>query len=167
MVRDMASRWKANHMNKLVTLTLTDNECLCLRMALNATAIEWGDKASAARIAGNDVDADTCQRIRADYHRLWDMVNEAQEAPGRVQDWVYRRPARETPDPLIAECENADAGAKLAAALKAAPDTRLALFDADAVNAAVEYLDLAHGDSNPDVNAIVWRLTRDAVRAPQ
>lgn len=80
-------------MDKLVTLTLTDTDCLSLRLALNATAMEWGDKASVARKAGDDVDAATCERIRSDYHRLWDMVNEAQEAPGRVQDWNYRQPA--------------------------------------------------------------------------
>jgi hypothetical protein len=85
MARDMASRWKANHMTKLVKLELTDTDCLSLRLALNATAMEWGDKASAARKAGNDVDAATMERIRSDYHRLWDMVNVAQEAPGRVR----------------------------------------------------------------------------------
>jgi hypothetical protein len=82
-------------MDKLVTLELTDTDCLSLRLALNAHAMEWGDKASAARKAGDDVDAATCERIRSDYHRLWDMVNEAQEARGRVQDWTYRRAARE------------------------------------------------------------------------
>jgi len=67
-------------MNKLVKLELTDTDCLNMRLALNAHAMEWGDKASAARNAGEDQDAATCERIRADYHRLWDMVNEAQEA---------------------------------------------------------------------------------------
>lgn len=67
-------------MIKLVTLTLTDNDCLSLRLALNATAMEWGDKASAARHAGNDLDARTCESIRSDYHRLWEAVNVAQEA---------------------------------------------------------------------------------------
>jgi hypothetical protein len=80
-------------MSKLVKLELTDTDCLSLRLALNAHAMEWGDKASVARKAGDDVDAATCERVRSDYHRLWDMVNEAQEAPGRVQDWIYRRPA--------------------------------------------------------------------------
>lgn len=80
-------------MAKLVKLELTDTDCLSLRLALNATAMEWGDKASAARKAGDDVDAATCERVRSDYHRLWDMVNVAQEARGRVQDWTYRRPA--------------------------------------------------------------------------
>ena len=78
-------------MAKLVKLSLTDSECLNMRFALNAAATEWGDKASAARNAGDDVDAATCERIRSDYHRLWDMVNEAQEAGGRVHDWLYRR----------------------------------------------------------------------------
>jgi|HubBroStandDraft_4_1064222.scaffolds.fasta_scaffold13930_8 hypothetical protein len=80
-------------MAKLVKLELTDTECLSVRMALNECGMAWGDKASAARNAGNDEDAATCERIRADYGRLWDMVNEAQEAPGRVQDWTYRRAA--------------------------------------------------------------------------
>jgi hypothetical protein len=79
-------------MSKLVKLELTDTECLSVRMALNECAMAWGDKASAARNAGNDEDAATCERIRADYGRLWNMVNVAQEARGRVQDWLYRRP---------------------------------------------------------------------------
>jgi hypothetical protein len=95
MARDNPVTWKANHMDKLVTLTLTDSDCLSLRLALNATAMEWGDKASAARKAGDDVDAATCERIRSDYHRLWDVVNVAQEARGRVRDWLYRREAPE------------------------------------------------------------------------
>jgi len=127
-------------MTKLVTLTLTDTDCLSLRLALNATAMEWGDKASAARHAGNDVDAATCERVRSDYHRLWDMVNVAQEAPGRVQDWNYRQPST---------------------------DARLAWFDVDAVGKAIEYLDLAHGESNADVNGVIERLYAGArVDAP-
>lgn len=78
-------------MNKLVTLVLTDTDCLSLRLALNATAIDWGEKASAARKAGNDEDAATCERVRSDYHRLWDVVNVAQEAGGRQPDWLARR----------------------------------------------------------------------------
>ena len=65
---------------KLVTLTLTDDDCLNVRMALNATAMHWGELATEARQKGDKVDADTCERIRSDYHRLWDMVNEAQES---------------------------------------------------------------------------------------
>jgi hypothetical protein len=82
-------------MTKLVTLTLTDEECLDVRMALNATAIHWGEMATVARNEGRKVDADTCERIRSGYHRLWEAVNVAQEA-----------------------------------AAKAAPDARLAWFDA-------------------------------------
>jgi hypothetical protein len=80
-------------MAKLVKLELTDSDCLSLRLALNATAMEWGEKASAHRANGEDLDARTCESIRSDYHRLWDMVNVAQEARGRVHDWTYRRPA--------------------------------------------------------------------------
>jgi hypothetical protein len=80
-------------MSKLVTLTLTDDDCLYVRMALNATAMHWGELATAARNKGDETGAASCERIRSDYHRLWDMVNEAQEAPGRVQDWTYRRAA--------------------------------------------------------------------------
>ena len=110
-------------MDKLVTLVLTDDDCLNVRMALNATAMHWGELATEARQKGEQVDADTCERIRSDYHRLWDAVNAAQET-----------------------------------AKSAAPDARLAWFDADAVSGAIEYLDLAHGDSNPDVNAVIARL---------
>jgi hypothetical protein len=65
---------------KLVTLTLTEADCLNMRMALNATAIHWGEVATAARNDGRQIDADTCERIRSDYHRLWELVNVAQEA---------------------------------------------------------------------------------------
>ena len=66
-------------MTKLVKLELTDTDCLSLRLALNAAAMQWGDKASTARKAGDDVDAATCERIRSDYHRLWELVNAAQD----------------------------------------------------------------------------------------
>jgi hypothetical protein len=83
---------------KLVTLTLTDDDCLNVRMALNATAIHWGEVATAARNEGRQIDADTCERIRSDYHRLWDAVNVAQEAarkaPAPAPEWRdrYGRP---------------------------------------------------------------------------
>jgi hypothetical protein len=80
-------------MTKLVTLVLTDTDCLSLRLALNAHAMEWGEKASAARKEGNEEDAATCERVRSDYHRLWDLVNVAQEAGGREPDWLARREA--------------------------------------------------------------------------
>jgi hypothetical protein len=67
-------------MTKLVKLELTDTDCLSLRLALNAAAMQWGDKASTARKAGDGVDAATCELIRSDYHRLWELVNAAQEA---------------------------------------------------------------------------------------
>ena len=66
-------------MTKLVNLTLTDDDCLNVRMALNATAIHWGERATAARNEGDRIGADTCERIRSDYHRLWELVNAAQE----------------------------------------------------------------------------------------
>jgi hypothetical protein len=93
MARDNPVTWKANHMSKLVKLALTDDECLSVRMALNECSMAWGERASVARNAGNDEEAATCERIRSGYGRLWDMVNEAQEAPGRVHDWLYRRDA--------------------------------------------------------------------------
>jgi hypothetical protein len=67
-------------MAKLVNLTLTEADCLNMRMALNATAIHWGELATAARNEGRKVDADTCERIRTEYHQLWEAVNVAQEA---------------------------------------------------------------------------------------
>ena len=67
-------------MTKLVTLTLTDDDCLNVRLALNATAMEWGDKASAHRASGAEFDARVCEQIRSEYHRLWELVNVAQEA---------------------------------------------------------------------------------------
>jgi hypothetical protein len=67
-------------MHKLVNLTLTDADCFNMRMALNITAIEWGEKANAARVAGELERAATCERIRTEYHLLWEKVNAAQEA---------------------------------------------------------------------------------------
>lgn len=92
-------------MAKLVTLTLTDGECLTVRMALNAAGIEWGNKAAAARAAGDDVDADTCERLRADHGRLWELVQGAQQAGGRQPDWLARREAgaKTPPDAHIAD----------------------------------------------------------------
>ena len=66
-------------MAKLVNLTLTDDDCLNVRMALNATAMHWGELATVARNEGDRIGADTCERIRSDYHRLWELVNAAQE----------------------------------------------------------------------------------------
>jgi hypothetical protein len=67
-------------MDKLVvTLLLTDDEALSMRLALNAHAMSWGERASEARELGKDVDAATCERIRTSYHHLWDKVNLAQE----------------------------------------------------------------------------------------
>jgi hypothetical protein len=108
-------------MTKLVALTLTDEDCLNVRMALNATAMHWGELATEARQKGDRDGADTCERIRSSYHRLWDAVNAAQEA-------------------------------------HAAREAQMVWVDADAVSGAIEYLDLAHGDSNPDVNAVIARL---------
>ena len=67
-------------MSKIVTLTMTDDDCLNMRLALNAAAMNWGDKASAHRDRGEDFDARVCERIRSEYHRLWELVNVAQEA---------------------------------------------------------------------------------------
>jgi hypothetical protein len=87
-------------MSKLVNLTLTEADCLNIRMALNAAAIHWGEVATAARNEGRPVDADTCERIRTEYHQLWEAVNAAQEAapdtapapelPPRVSDWAHQ-----------------------------------------------------------------------------
>jgi hypothetical protein len=68
-------------MDKLVNLTLTDDECVDVRMALNCAAMSWGDRASAALARGDKIDADTCQNIRSGYHQLWEKVAAAQEAP--------------------------------------------------------------------------------------
>jgi hypothetical protein len=76
-------------MTKLVTLTLTDSDCLNMRLALNAAAMDWGDKASAHRERGEDFDARVCENIRSEYHRLWDAVNAAQEAAPDA-DEAYR-----------------------------------------------------------------------------
>jgi hypothetical protein len=80
-------------MDKLVTLVLTDTDCLNVRLAVNAAAILWGDKASAHRERGEDFDARVCENIRSEYHRLWDAVNAAQEAAAKAApdaDEAYR-----------------------------------------------------------------------------
>jgi hypothetical protein len=114
-------------MNNLVTLTLTDSDCLSLRLALNAHAMHWGEVASAHRAKGEDVDAATCERIRSDYHRLWDTVNAAQEANGRAQaapEDAFDRPAD---DVARRQRNTADAYAhKPVAQPIAAPDSRKA-----------------------------------------
>lgn len=84
-----------------VTLTLTDDECLDVRMALNATSSFWGEKATAARNEGNDVDAATCERIRAKYGQLWERVHNAQrlaKAEARADD-MFASEAREATRP--------------------------------------------------------------------
>jgi hypothetical protein len=93
-------------MAKLVNLTLTEEDCLNMRMALNATAIHWGERASAYRQQGDTEQAATCEQIRSEYHRLWEAVNVAQhscasrelscggdtapELPPRVSDWAHQ-----------------------------------------------------------------------------
>jgi hypothetical protein len=66
-------------MSQIVNLTLTDHDCLNMRLALNAAAMEWGDKARAYRRLGDAEQAATCELIRSEYHRLWELVNVAQE----------------------------------------------------------------------------------------
>lgn len=74
---------------QLVTLTLTDDDCLNVRLALNATAMEWGDKASAHRASGAEFDARVCEQLRSEYHRLWEVVNVAQEAAPPVHNGFH------------------------------------------------------------------------------
>ena len=66
-------------MDKLVTLTLTDDECLDVRMALNSASMEWGERAEAARKLGNRQEAQSCEDIRAGYGALWVKVQTAQD----------------------------------------------------------------------------------------
>ena len=79
-------------MNKLVTLTLTDDEALDVRMALNAASVAWGEKAQLARASGNRQEAESCEAIRAGYGALWERVQMAQDgvrfdhkAPARLE----------------------------------------------------------------------------------
>jgi hypothetical protein len=83
-------------MTKLVTLTLTADEALDVRMALNAASMSWGERASAAREAGNYQEALSCEDIRAGYGKLWARVQMAQdgvrfdhEAPAEAADRRY------------------------------------------------------------------------------
>jgi hypothetical protein len=61
-------------MTKLVTFTMTDGEALDVRMALNAAAMDWGDRARDARERGKVQAAQSCERIRAEYGALWDRL---------------------------------------------------------------------------------------------
>ena len=88
-------------MSYTVTLTLSEDDCLNMRLALNMTACEWADKAMEHRQRGEPVDADTCERLRAKYHALWERVHDAQRAAElarreRTADDMFAREARET-----------------------------------------------------------------------
>jgi hypothetical protein len=72
-------------MDRLVTLVLTDDECLDVRMALNGASMEWGAKAEAARKLGSHQEAQSCESIRAGYGCLWEKVQTAQD--GAPYDW--------------------------------------------------------------------------------
>ena len=68
-------------MNTLsITITLSEEEALSVRLALNLTACEWADKAMEHEARGERDDYDTCQRLRAKYHALWERVHDAQRA---------------------------------------------------------------------------------------
>lgn len=84
-----------------IILTLSEEEALSVRLALNLTACEWGDKALAHIQAGEAEDAATCQRLRAKYHELWERVHSAQrlaEAEARADD-MFASEAREATRP--------------------------------------------------------------------
>ena len=59
---------------KTVHFTLTDDEALDVRMALNAAAMSWGDRAREARERGEVQAALSCERIRAELGALWDRL---------------------------------------------------------------------------------------------
>jgi hypothetical protein len=86
-------------MSYTVTLTLSEDDCLNMRLALNMTACEWADKSLGHIQAGESDDAATCQRLRAKYHALWERVHDAQrlaEAEARADDMF----ASEARDPF-------------------------------------------------------------------
>jgi hypothetical protein len=85
-----------------ITLTLTADDCLNLRLALNLTACHWGDKATAHLAADELADFDTCQRLRTKYHELWERVAAAQrlaEAEARADNDMFASEAREATRP--------------------------------------------------------------------
>jgi hypothetical protein len=99
---------EGKHMNtQSITITLSEDEALSVRLALNLTACEWADKAMAHDAAGERDDYDTCQRLRAKYHALWERVHDAQRAAEaaelarreRAADDMFASEARETPWP--------------------------------------------------------------------
>ena len=59
---------------KTVVLTMTDSEALDVRMALNMASMHWGEQATEARNAGKVQEAQSCERIRAEYGALWDRL---------------------------------------------------------------------------------------------
>jgi hypothetical protein len=61
-----------------VVFELTEGEALDVRMALNTVAMQWGENARAARLAGNAQEAESCGRIAASYGELWERLAAAQ-----------------------------------------------------------------------------------------
>jgi hypothetical protein len=68
-----ALNWQAFSQPLDITMRLSLNDLLSVRMALSAAGSEWNGRARIARADGNAANADTCGRIADDYHRLWNV----------------------------------------------------------------------------------------------
>ena len=146
-----------------ITITLSEDEALSVRLALNLTASDWADKAMAHDAAGERDDYDTCQRLRAKYHALWERVRVAQRAAEAAA--LARRVARRDHAQRVAETLRKNAGYLSPYATADADGAAMGIDAREAIGTAIEYLDLAHGDSNPDVNGAIDVLNRIAKTA--
>jgi hypothetical protein len=64
-----------------ITVNVSYNDGLSLRIACSSHGAEWRDRASAHRAKGENVDADTCNRIADGYSRLWSVIEAAMKEP--------------------------------------------------------------------------------------
>ena len=85
---------------KTVHFTLTDDEALDVRMALNAAAMSWGDRAREARERGEVQAALSCERIRAELGALWDRLYVAEH--GVAFDYRSQAEKEATADAMFA-----------------------------------------------------------------
>lgn len=71
---------------------LDSGDLLNLRMACSNTASEWHAKARQEREAGDTEKGDTCDRIAAEYHRLWERFHDVEAASKNEPLWKELHP---------------------------------------------------------------------------
>lgn len=68
------------NMANMVTITVSYEDALTLRIACNVDGSNWTTKGHEANAAGDRADADTCFRLAAIRSRLWETIAEAMRA---------------------------------------------------------------------------------------